>query len=1139
MRKIIVFILSVIAITNLYATEHDFTLTKSYNIHGNYKMVGNTVLEQNTSYTTDSNVFSDDGYYTGCATNGRVGWFWHSKCYPYSDYVNNNTFLKYTDIDNNSTTFNSSESNLTIPVGSKIIYARLYWTGMIDDNDDARAKAKNIKIKINNGNYIDLSADTNTFESSEGFDYIAWGNYDRYIAYKDVTNLFENLSDFSKPLQITVANLYTKEGWNYSLGFYGAWNLVVVYKNSNESFKNISVFTGYKDIDVRNNANINISGFYTPINGAVKSEISVFASEGDLDYTGDHLKVADKNGNLHDVTNNTSYPNAQDNIFDSTITNGEGRNPDIENNMGIDIDTFPIGVDGDDSHPQIIGNNQTSTTVEATTDGDVYTLNCIIFSTELYVPKVCYDNLKFYDENGNEITDGSQISVGSKIKVSFDVKNMDNETAKNVYIRNIFDNNITSYIPNSTDVQNVLTDTSTHIDDNETIGSLGVYYADSNKTWDVGILGDSNNAFLPTSLNSGYIAKIDFNESVDNDGNISFNPLTNYIYSIGSDEFTYDDILPKCSDFNSTLSTYSSTLGTFDAWDVDRNINDKNITTKIASKSFSLTLASLDENNQLEKKQNVNVKYSLMDMNRSTTLTPWGDFNATQNKEINASFSVNKAVKDVKVVFDTCSNYDGTNYTLYPYEKCTGRCSANDEKALCWRYFYSSDNFAIRPNKFIITNFPTTTIRAGKEFNITIDALDYNNTPTLDYNETLTINSVSPAINYQDKNSSCLTGMITSLGSLSFKNGEANVSLKYSEIGDLNLTIQESNDTYNFAAVDAKDSSLSEMLIQPYTKIIAVLPYEFNITNTSITNYNNANFTYLSNDLNMSGELNATITAVNANGATTQNYSNGCYAQNLDINVSHLSTTPMNNLNYIITQYGTNSKDKNISFIFPKTNFSNGSANIHLLINFDRNSSKGKEVEPFEFNITQINLKDTNDTNGSTSTNGAILFEYGRADVQDISSNSNVIDLFIPFEIWKNGEWIINTAHNNKLYGDTNNSYHTSNVFINYNESTIANGQQDVTITKAISKIPYKETIHFGIPTWLWYSIYDKTYQAPSSTNQDCTTHPCSNVLWLGSSHIWAGTGTGETENNVTTKTINSAIENNTTKNRSYHKINW
>jgi hypothetical protein len=107
------------------------------------------------------------------------------------------------------------------------------------------------------------------------------------------------------------------------------------------------------------------------------------------------------------------------------------------------------------------------------------------------------------------------------------------------------------------------------------------------------------------------------------------------------------------------------------------------------------------------------------------------------------------------------------------------------------------------------------------------------------------------------------------------------------------------------------------------------------------------------------------------------------------------------------------------------------------------------------------------------------------------------------------------------------------------NEDTI-NKEQNISIRLNTDIKPYKSILHFDIPTWLWYSPNNIQYEKPSVTNRNCLTHPCSNLLFqLKGSKLWAGTGTGEKENNVSKYTIDKDIKQNNIKNNNYHKINW
>ncbi|MDQ7059827.1 MAG: hypothetical protein Q9M43_01295 [Sulfurimonas sp.] len=217
------------------------------------------------------------------------------------------------------------------------------------DLDKTASKSILIKsdaIDLGNGinTYVQLTANqTNAYTSSEGWSevYEESSNlyYSRYSAYKDI-----NLSQVSfdgGPVTISIANVQSQEGWMRNYGNYGAWSIVIVYDNSNETLKNISVHTGYKSV-YNDTLDFTLSGFITPLTSSVSSSISVFAVEGEKSsaFGDDSMKITDNAGVLQNVSDNLNYPNQSNNIFDSTITNIETKTPSIANTMGIDIDTF-------------------------------------------------------------------------------------------------------------------------------------------------------------------------------------------------------------------------------------------------------------------------------------------------------------------------------------------------------------------------------------------------------------------------------------------------------------------------------------------------------------------------------------------------------------------------------------------------------------------------------------------------------------------------------------------------------------------------------------------------------------------------------------------------------------------------------
>ena len=85
---------------------------------------------------------------------------------------------------------------------------------------------------------------------------------------------------------------------NDGLGFFAGWALVIVIKDPNEPLRNLTVFDGFAHVNgndpssANSRVDIPVSGFLTPLSGAVATHIGVVGYEGDLGATGDTVKLS-------------------------------------------------------------------------------------------------------------------------------------------------------------------------------------------------------------------------------------------------------------------------------------------------------------------------------------------------------------------------------------------------------------------------------------------------------------------------------------------------------------------------------------------------------------------------------------------------------------------------------------------------------------------------------------------------------------------------------------------------------------------------------------------------------------------------------------------------------------------------------
>jgi len=93
---------------------------------------------------------------------------------------------------------------------------------------------------------------------------------------------------------------------------------------------------------------------------------------------------------------------SDEDIFDGSISDSFTRNPTYANNDGLDLDVFDVS--------DKVNNGDTSATLKSATGGDRYTPSMFAFSTELYVPDICYDYTVDLGTGANITNEGLHIT---------------------------------------------------------------------------------------------------------------------------------------------------------------------------------------------------------------------------------------------------------------------------------------------------------------------------------------------------------------------------------------------------------------------------------------------------------------------------------------------------------------------------------------------------------------------------------------------------------------------------------------------------------------------------------------------------------------------------------------------------------
>lgn len=639
-------------------------------------------------------------------------------------------------------------------------------------------------------------------------------------------------------------------------------------------------------------------------------------------------------------------------------------------------------------------------------------------------------------------------------------------------------------------------------------------------------LGDFNTSKLNTITDT---TTIDFNlddYNLSTPANVKALYIANYD---DEDNKHYNIVVDMCWDRGLIVVPSFQQAGLFDAWDTFRNVNDRNISTKIAGQTFYLTIASLnsaDDALQL-KGANRGASYRLF---TDTNKTSYAYFDANASTTIQPNFTIASAEKNVSVQFKFCADYNGTAYDVKEDANCSTLCTPTyiTDNAPCYREMLSSDIFAIRPNNFDSTITANQIFIAEQNSSVTFKANKYGGTnPTDDYNETNS--SFAVDVNISDSNKSCTAPTLTLTPSVSFINGLVTNNYSLNNVGDFNVTIHEINGA-EFASVDIDDTNDSTRLITPFATQIKVKPKEF-LVEANLTNNGNG-FTYLSNfedyplDRNVSALLKITLSAKGDNNTTLSNYTSLCYAKdgNITLTLNNEINGSDGNLTKLLWYKSPQNINGNIALPI-STNFSlemnatdfnttpNGVATMQYLINFNRN--KMLSLNPFIVNIHDINRTDTDSVSGHKTLDQNASFVYGRTHAPTYRFVGTEGDASIFYEIFCFGNgcdktllpngtdsnstddprWFTNTAHNPTTDGNVGTvtqkgaTVVTTTNEINNTGETIAQLHYDGT-----RSYPYKTTMENNASDWLIYNKYDG-----SATSNEF------GVEFIGKAADWSG----------------------------------
>jgi large repetitive protein len=327
----------------------------------------------------------------GSATNGDL-----------NTLDNNDYNMTFINIDPGPGIVDSSSADVTLPAGSTVLFAGLYWGG----RQFAGTGGANATLPLNTmllkgpgqTTYQTVTAAT-TVQIPQSTD--ATGPYQ---SYANVTSIVSAAG----PGTWFGANVAASTGADR----YGGWTLVVAYRNPGLPLRDLTVFNGFDSIGGSNSDTITISGFLAPFTGPVRTTVGIVAYEGDAGITGDALKL--------NSTALTTALRPANNFFDGAISNlgvnVTARNPpganaatqgSYVNNFGFDVAT--VDASG------IIANGATSATATFSTSGDQYYPGVLTTAIDLFAPSFPPVTKTVVDLSGH-----NPAQVGDKLEYTID-----------------------------------------------------------------------------------------------------------------------------------------------------------------------------------------------------------------------------------------------------------------------------------------------------------------------------------------------------------------------------------------------------------------------------------------------------------------------------------------------------------------------------------------------------------------------------------------------------------------------------------------------------------------------------------------------------------------------------------------------
>ncbi|GLX67866.1 DUF7507 domain-containing protein [Paenibacillus glycanilyticus] len=320
---------------------------------------------------------------------------------------------------------NRSAAILTLPAGSTILYAELIWGGSYING------TVDLSAFINNAVSFTTPAGTfNVTPDSATSNQVNLGNGAfAYVRSANVTTLISQGGAGTYSTGNVVGTIVIPSD---STANHCGWTLGVIYQNPTLPFRNMSLRAGAVLVQADSGpVSTTLTGFATPISGALGGRALFSAQEGDANRTGDQALFGPTSGTAVALSGPNNFAN---NFFASQINNDAGnlnttgtfgtRNQ-TNGAPGSNISGGRQGWDitNVDVSARLI-NNQSSAVLILTTSGDAYVVNANAIQININSPTIT-------------VTKGANVSgvvVGDTVTYTVTVSNSGTANAASVVL---------------------------------------------------------------------------------------------------------------------------------------------------------------------------------------------------------------------------------------------------------------------------------------------------------------------------------------------------------------------------------------------------------------------------------------------------------------------------------------------------------------------------------------------------------------------------------------------------------------------------------------------------------------------------------------------------------------------------------